>query len=110
MISEPTPTQSTIRHWLQREAPFGIAVACAALIYLILAAISATREPWNIDEMYTYWLSSMSPAEMISATIRDQHPPLFYLLLTVWLQLWPAMSGMKVFALLLGLSVVPLAA
>jgi len=40
------------------------------------------------DEAYSVWLSRMPPAQIILFTARDVHPPLYYLLLHVWMYCW----------------------
>lgn len=67
-----------------------------SLIYLAAAlAAGAVARFWEIskasiwhDEGYSLMLAPLGPIEIVMRTARDVHPPLYYLLLHYWLQLF----------------------
>ena len=65
------------------------------LIFLVPIAISAALQMLNItrwsfwfDESFTGTLVEYGPSEIISRTAADVHPPLYYLLLKAWAELF----------------------
>ncbi len=84
--------------------PIGLALAIA--LFWILGGLSSVNEPWNGDEMYGYSLAKLPIAEMVQTTKRDDHPPLFYLILHAWVTVFPDRNGTKILTLLMGAVVV----
>lgn len=57
-------------------------------------------EPLWYDETFSVLVARLPFARLIAATAGDVHPPLYYLLLKVWLALWPS-APVEVWARLL---------
>lgn len=64
----------------------GLGLALALAATLLFTNISKASF-WH-DEGYTMMLAPMSPAEIISRTAKDVHPPLYYLKLHFWMELF----------------------
>src|SRR3712207_6799470 len=61
----------------------------------ILVLLGLAVRWWNIgkaslwhDEGFTMMLAPMSPVEIVARTMRDTHPPLYYLTLHYWIEIF----------------------
>ena len=61
-----------------------------------------TESAW-IDEAYSIALAQHPPAEIIQGTAADQHPPLYYLMLSIWIRLKTSVPFARWFSLIIGL-------
>ncbi len=86
-----------------------------ALYLCILGAFGLFLRFWDIskasiwhDEGYTLMLINYDPIEIIQRTARDVHPPLFYLLLHGWTQVFGTSElGARSFAALCTAAIIP---
>lgn len=77
-------------------------VLCATAIRLI----NLEKESIWIDEAYSIILANHSINEIIQGTIADQHPPLYYVLLKLWLNSDSSLYTARLFSVLLGVFLV----
>ncbi len=68
-----------------------------------------TKGMW-LDETFSVWMASHSPPELMQWVVRiDQHPPLYYFLLHVWIALTGETAyDVRLFSALLGAATIPL--
>ncbi|NCU30695.1 hypothetical protein EOM57_02725 [Candidatus Saccharibacteria bacterium] len=60
-----------------------VVVICALLAFSLSMAIGLKQSIW-FDEAYSILVAQQQPSEIIALTAVDTHPPLYYLLLHVW--------------------------
>lgn len=95
------------RRLLSRDVPFPLALAAAALLFLILASLGAVTDGWFTDEYFTWDIIQHDLSTILRRTIdADVHPPLYYLTLAVWHKILPLPSGMQLFSMAMGLGAV----
>lgn len=88
---------------LARERLFILGVATAAVLFLILATLGAATDWWRVDEAFTWDMVRDHWGAMIRRTMADVHPPLYYLALKGFCQLWSRPEAMQAFSMLMGL-------
>ncbi len=93
---------------ISRLLPIGL-LALVTLVALGLRAYNLNGQSFWYDEGFSVFLAAMEPAKILSRTAADIQPPLYYLLLYGWIQLFgdgeAAVRGLSV---LWGLLSVPL--
>lgn len=90
----------------------GRALALLLGIVLLGFAVRAYQlagQSYRWDEGWSIGLASLPVEEILRITALDVHPPLYYLLLKVWLRLGPHEGWVRFLSLLSGLPAVPLA-
>ncbi len=65
------------KYWL-------VAVFGAAVVFFVITMLLSVGQPVWFDEGYSILLAKSSYSELLSLTAVDAHPPLFYLLLKFW--------------------------
>lgn len=74
-----------------------------------LRLIGLDRMGFEIDEAYSVRLASLGVVDMVKGTAADQHPPLYYLLLHLWMQAaGQSPVAVRLLSALLGWLTVPL--
>jgi len=71
-------------------------------LFLLVGSLAAVTDPWRGDETYTSYITGLEFSSMFERIIMDVHPPLFYLLMWLWRNLWPEPHAMKIFNLIVG--------
>ena len=86
-----------------------------ALFLLFLLLATALRilhlgfQPLWWDEGYSVWFATQNPAQMVSLTAQDIHPPLYYALLHGWAALLgPGPTALRLFSVAVGVLTIPL--
>jgi predicted membrane-bound mannosyltransferase len=73
-------------HWWRRQAAVTLSFALLVLIDIaVKLSRLGSRELW-LDETYSALLATMPFTDAARYTIADVHPPLFYVLLWVWVR------------------------
>ncbi len=80
-----TISQSRIERFLAHPWA-GLAVVVGALMPFVLWRCALARTFWG-DEMYTVVVASLPVGELIEMCRADAHPPLYYLLIKLWLMI-----------------------
>ena len=92
--------------WLQRATPFVLLAITALGGFLRLYQIGS-KGLW-LDEAFSVWLGWQPVGQMLSWLIRiDQHPPLYYLLLHVWMHLGDDAATVRALSALCGTLTIP---
>lgn len=76
-----------MNHRASRREPITLALIVAGILLLALVVRLHQIELQVVwyDEAFSVWLARMAPAQTVLFTTRDVHPPLYYLLLHVWM-------------------------
>ncbi len=59
-------------------------------LWLTLQIFGAQQKSFWEDEAWTATIASGTPADIVRATIEDRHPPLYFLVAEVWIQMFGA--------------------
>ncbi|MCD8290176.1 MAG: hypothetical protein LUC91_01585, partial [Prevotella sp.] len=62
-----------------------IVVVCCVVVSVVIFAVSIFNPCFTYDESFTFHLVSLSFVDGIDITAHDVHPPLYYIMLKVWL-------------------------
>ena len=89
-------TESHGSYWLW------ILVGILLLAYM-LRLIGLTSESLWIDEGYSLALASHNARDIVKGTAADQHPPLYYLLLHLWLSVGRSVFHLRYLSVLIGM-------
>ena len=81
----------------------GLAVVGVFILAIIVRIIGLSTESAWIDEAYSINLAQHSIGQIIQGTAADQHPPLYYLLLHIWMLFGNSVVFTRLFSALLGL-------
>lgn len=73
-----------------------------------LRLYALARESLWLDEATTVVVARQSLSHILSQTAADVHPPLYYLLMHLWLRLGDGEAALRAFSVLVGLLTVPL--
>ena len=80
-------TQMTSQTYTARRS--WVAIGALLLVALVLRIYGLGVQSIWIDEAYSLRISAVNLAEIIRDTARDNHPPLYYLLLAGWMRVGP---------------------
>jgi 4-amino-4-deoxy-L-arabinose transferase-like glycosyltransferase len=85
-------TDSIIREHKLSQAAASLAPIMVALLMAIGLGLrlyqAASKSVW-LDEAFSIWVARHSPAEILAWLVKvDQHPPLYYLSLSLWIRLF----------------------
>lgn len=83
--------------------PLLLVVPIASAVRLL----ALNRQSFWLDEAFSVWYSRQPP-EVLWASLDDPHPPLYYLLLHLWLQIGDSESWARLLSALLGIASIPL--
>ena len=97
-----------MRQTLKRHRP--VILLLVLLLAFGLRVHGLAQESLWVDEGYSISLSQHSPSEILQGTAADQHPPLYYLLLHVWLKAGTSLFHIRLLSAFLGLLSVALMA
>ena len=98
-MTHPRPSQQTVRRWLLIAI---VALAGGLRIYRIGA------ESLWLDEAFSVWLARQPAGEMLGWIVRiDQHPPLYYGLLRIWMRLGDDPATLRALSALCGTLTIP---
>jgi len=97
-----------MRQTLKHHRP--VILLLVLLLAFGLRVHGLAQESLWVDEGYSISLSQHSPSEIIRGTAADQHPPLYYLLLHVWLKAGSSLFHIRLLSAFLGLLSVALMA
>lgn len=81
---------------------FLISVALIVLLALTIRLVGLGAESAWIDEAYSIVLARHALPDLIRGTAADQHPPLYYLLLHVWLWFGSGVSFARLLSVMIG--------
>ncbi len=87
---------------------------CPVLIWIVLLALVLRLarlgfQPLWWDEGWSLYFATSDPGAMLQLTAVDIHPPLYYLLLHVWIGLFgPSPISVRLLSVLIGVAAVPL--
>ncbi len=91
---------------IPRLEAIGLAMAIVLGLALRLWNLGA-QSVW-IDEAYSLRLAALSPLQIIGETARDNHPPLYYLLLSAWERIGPPTeTWARLLSAIVGAALVP---
>lgn len=91
------------------KIPLSIYFALTIGLALIVRLINLAKASIWHDEGYTTMIINLPPSEIISTTINDVHPPLYYLLLHYWQALFgSSIVSLRGFSVICGVAVVVL--
>ena len=79
------------------------------LLALLLRLARLGFQPLWWDEGWSLYFATSDPAAMLRLTAVDIHPPLYYLLLHLWISLFgPSPTSVRLLSVLIGVAAVPL--
>jgi hypothetical protein len=85
------------------------------VVLLLLTALGGALRLYRLDypglsfdEAYSWGVVRFSPQDIVRRTSLDVHPPLYYLLLAGWLEVWGAAVSPRCLSVLLGTLCIPL--
>jgi 4-amino-4-deoxy-L-arabinose transferase-like glycosyltransferase len=96
---------------LKARSPLVVALALLAIVLLALGLRLYRLDAQSLwyDEAFSVYLARMDLAEITSRTAEDIQPPLYYYLLSAWLELFgDSENALRGFSLLFGVLSVPL--
>lgn len=86
-----------------------VIVAALTILGLALRAARLDFQPLWWDEGYSVWFAHQTTAELLRLTALDIHPPLYYLLLGGWSQLFGlGPVALRLFSVAAGVAAIPL--
>lgn len=94
--------------WHQRDRRKLIVLFITLVVALFLRVFHLASSPLSWDEGWSIGLSSLSPAMINRITALDVHPPLYYYLFSIWLQVARTEWLLRLSSVVAGLFVVPL--
>ncbi|MGE3284775.1 MAG: glycosyltransferase family 39 protein [Pseudonocardia sp.] len=89
-----------------------LAVGAVTLLAAVLRCWGLADKSLWIDEAFSLWLGTQDPAAIGEhVLVLDKHPPLYYLLLHLWLSVVPGAGevALRAFSVVFGVATVPLA-
>ncbi len=89
-----------------------VLLAGILLAGLLLRLLRLNFQPLWFDEGYSFYFAHLPVPALLAATAVDIHPPLYYLVLKVWLAVWdallPAVVGARLLSVLWGVLTIPI--
>ncbi|MCD8290174.1 MAG: hypothetical protein LUC91_01575, partial [Prevotella sp.] len=85
MLTRDDDSQSELFERILNSKVLRVVVICCIVVSAILFAISIFNPFFWQDEIYAIRLSSLNFTDSIDITAHDVHPPLYYIMLKVWL-------------------------
>jgi len=95
-----------------RPARIGWVLVLLFAAGVLLRALRLAWQPLWWDEGYSVYFATEPLARMVALTAQDIHPPLYYALLHLWIQLWGSAQPVvdRMLSVLLGVAALPLQA